>query len=209
MKKLIVTILSLTIILGSCKDKDASKSLPNVTGRAGEVVLVIDADYWDSEIGYELKKIFLASCPALPQEEPMFDLAHIPHSAFSSIFRTHRTIVSVKINKNINEPKVVIQKDIWAKPQMIINIVAPDKDGLLQLVIEQGDVIAEKILAKDMERYARGYKKFEEIVIGDRLEQKFGFRLTIPKGYSLDVDTTNFVWIESRGHGDLVQGLLV
>lgn len=209
MKKLIVSILSLTIIFGSCKDKDASKSLPNVTGRAGEVVLVIDGEYWDSDIGYEFKKIFLASCPALPQDEPMFDLAHIPHSAFSSIFRTHRTLVSVRIDKNIDEPKLVIQKNIWAKPQLIINVVAPDKDGVLQLVKEQGDVIIDKILAKEMERYARGYKKFEEKAIGDRLEQKFGYRLTVPKGYSLDVDTTNFVWIESRGHGDLVQGLLV
>ncbi|MFP4024509.1 MAG: DUF4837 family protein [Thiohalospira sp.] len=209
MKKIILTVIALTTILVSCKDKDASKSLPNVTGRTGEVVLVLDNDLWNAEIGRKFKEMFISACPALPQDEPLFDLAHIPHSAFSSIFRTHRTLVSVKLDKNFDEPKTVIQKNIWAKPQLIINIVAPDKESLLELLNEQDDVIVERILQKEMERYAQGYKKFEEKTIGDRLEQKFGYRLTIPKGYSLDVDTTNFVWIESRGRGDLIQGILV
>ncbi len=209
MRKIIFTAIALIIILGSCKDKDASKSLPNVTGRAGEVVLVLDNDLWNSEIGHKFKEMFISACPALPQDEPLFDLAHIQHSAFSSIFRTHRTIVSVKLDKNLDEPKTVIQKNIWAKPQQIINIIAPDKEGLMDLLNDQGDDIVERILQKEIERYAQGYRKFEEKTISDRLEQKFGYRLTIPKGYSLDVDTTNFVWIESRGRGDLIQGLLV
>ncbi|MDY6800025.1 MAG: DUF4837 family protein [Bacteroidota bacterium] len=209
MKKIVFLLIPLIIVIESCKDKDPSSSLPNVTGRAGEVVLVIDNDYWNSAIGLEFKKLFQTSCPVLPQEEPMFDLARISHSAFTSIFRTHRTLVAVKIDTSYKESKIVIQKNIWAKPQLIINVVAPDEEGLLELVIKKGDIIVERILKKEMERYAQGYKKFEEITIGDRLEQKFGYRLTIPKGYSLDLDTTDFVWIESRGHGDLTQGILV
>ncbi|HSH50900.1 MAG TPA: DUF4837 family protein [Bacteroidales bacterium] len=209
MKKIVYLFISLILVLGSCKDKDSSSSLPNVTGRAGEVVLVIDNDYWDSEIGQEFKKRFITSCPVLPQKEPIFDLARIPHSAFSNIFRTHRTLVAVKIDTSYKEPQIVIQKNIWAKPQIIINVVAPNEEGLLELVKKQGDIIVERILEKEMERYAQSYKKFEEIAIGHHLEQKFGYRLTIPKGYSLDVDTTDFVWIESRGHGDLTQGILV
>ncbi|MEA2105731.1 MAG: DUF4837 family protein [Bacteroidota bacterium] len=209
MKKIIFLLIPLIIVLESCKDKDPSSSLPNVTGRAGEVVLVIDNEYWDSAIGQEFKKRFIASCPALPQEEPMFDLARISHSAFTNIFRTHRTLVAVKVDTSYKESKIVIQKNVWAKPQLIINVVAPNKEGLLELVKIKGDIIVERILEQEMERYAQGYKKFEEITIGNRLEQKFGYRLTVPKGYSLDVDTTDFVWIESRGHGDLTQGILV
>jgi hypothetical protein len=209
MKKIVFLLIPLIFILESCKDKDPSSSLPNVTGRAGEVVLVIDNDYWNAEIGQELKKRFIASCPALPQDEPMFDLTHIPPGAFTNIFRTHRTLISVKVDKSYEEPKIAVQKNIWAKPQMIINVVAPNEEELLELVKKRGNIIVERILEKEMERYAQGYKKFEEITIGDRLEQKFGYRLTIPRGYSLDVDTTDFVWIESRGHGDLTQGILV
>ncbi|MFO7842254.1 MAG: DUF4837 family protein [Bacteroidales bacterium] len=209
MKKIVFLLLPLIFILESCKDREPSSSLPNVTGRAGEVVLVIDNDYWNSEIGQEFKKRFIASCPVLPQDEPMFDLTHIPHSAFTNIFRTHRTLVSVKVDKSYKEPQIAVQKNIWAKPQMIINVVAPDEEGLLELIKKRGDIIVDRILEKEMERYAQGYKKFEEKTIGDRLEQKFGYRLTVPRGYSLDVDTTDFVWIESRGLGDLTQGILV
>ena len=209
MKKIAFLLIPFIILLESCKDKDPSSSLPNVTGRAGEVVLVINNEYWDAQIGQEFKKLFIAACPALPQEEPMFDLAQIDHSEFTNIFRTHRNLVSVKIAKSYKKPQIVIQENIWAKPQMIVNVVAPDKKGLLELVKKKGDIIVQRILEKEMERYAQGYKKFEEIVIGDRLVEKFGYRLTVPKGYSLDVDTTDFVWIESRGVGDLTQGILV
>jgi hypothetical protein len=45
--------------------------------------------------------------------------------------------------------------------------------------------------------------------MADIIERKFGVRLTMPKGYTLDVDTTNFMWIESRGRVDAVQGILI
>lgn len=60
-----------------------------------------------------------------------------------------------------------------------------------------------------MERYAANYKKYEQIGMADIIERKFGVRLTMPKGYTLDVDTTNFMWIESRGRIDAVQGILI
>ncbi|MEE4198011.1 MAG: DUF4837 family protein [Bacteroidales bacterium] len=209
MKKIAYLLIPFLIIFESCKDKDPSQSLPNVTGKAGEVVLVIDNEYWNAEIGQEFKKRFLVSCPVLPQDEPMFDLAQIAHNEFSKIFRTHRTLVSVKIDNSYTNPKIFIQENVWAKPQLIINVVAPDEAGLLKVVKAKGDLIIQRILEKEMNRYAQGYQKFEEAGIGNRLEEKFGYRLTVPKGYSLDLDTTDFVWIESRGHGDLIQGILV
>ena len=60
-----------------------------------------------------------------------------------------------------------------------------------------------------MARYAKNNKKYEEIGRADILERKFGIRLTIPTSYSLDVDTTNFVWLENKGRGDAIQSILI
>ncbi|MFC2096483.1 DUF4837 family protein [Bacteroidota bacterium] len=209
MKKLILSIVVITVLLSSCKDGDKSKLLTNVTGKSGEVVLVIDPDHWSSNVGMEFKKTLSQAYPALPQDEPIFDLVHIPYSAFSNIFKTHRNIIFAKIDKDLHEPKMIIQKDIWAKPQIVVNVLAPDDSSLEALVKEKGDLLVDRILKKEMDRYASNYKKYEQIGFADILEKKFGIRLTVPKGYSIDLDTTDFMWIESRGRGDVVQGILI
>lgn len=209
MKKLSVLLVAIILLSVSCKDKEGTKLLPNVTGAAGEVVLVIEPDQWNSNIGQEFRNKFNHEHPALPQKEPMFDLVHIPYSAFSSIFKTHRTLVFAKVDKKMSEAKVVIQENIWAKPQLIVNVLAPDKESLEQIIKEKGDLIIARVLKAEMNRYADNYKKYEQYGLADQLEKKFGIRLTLPKGYTLDLDTTDFVWIENRGRGDMVQGIFV
>lgn len=209
MKKFILSIFVLTILLSSCKDKDSSRLLTNVTGKSGEVILVIEPDHWSSNIGSEFRKKLSQAHPALPQQEPMFDLVHIPYNAFTNIFKTHRNIIIAKVDKNLHEPKMIIQKDLWAKPQIIVNVLAPDDSSLEVLVRDKGDLLVDRILKMEMERYSDNYKKYKQIGVADRIEKKFGVRITIPKGYSLDLDTTDFIWMENRGRGDLVQGILV
>ncbi|PLX12262.1 MAG: hypothetical protein C0597_13650 [Marinilabiliales bacterium] len=209
MRKLVVSIAVIIALLSSCKDNDQSNLLPNVTGKSGEVVLIIEAEHWNSDIGTEFKNTLSQSYPALPQPEPMFDLVHIPYNSFSNIFKTHRNLIFAKVDKNIPEPKILIQENLWAKPQLIINVIAPDAKSLEDVVREKRDLIVDRIMKKEMERYAANYKKYEQIVIADQLERKFGVRLTVPRGYSLDLDTTDFMWIENRGRGDVVQGILV
>lgn len=209
MKKLTIFLAIVTSILTSCKDKDQSVLLPNVTGKSGEVVLVIEPDQWSSQTGEEFRNKLSQAHPALPQKEPIFDLVHIPYRAFSNIFKTHRNIVLVKIDKDIPEPKMIIQEDLWAKPQLIINVIAPDIETLNTLVSEKGDLMVARIITAEMERYGKNYKKYEQIGLADQIQQRFGIRLTMPKGYTLDLDTTDFVWIENRGRGDMVQGIFI
>jgi len=209
MKRIIYSFFVLSIVLSSCNDKNQRSLLPNVTGKSGEVVLVIEPDMWASETGEAFRKALSQELPALPQSEPVLDLVHIPYSAFTNIFKTHRNLVFAKVDKKLHEPKVLVQKDMWAKPQIVIQVMAPDAGSLAKLVNEKGDLLVDRILKREMERYAGNYKKYQQRGMADILEKKFGIRLTVPQGYSLDLDTTNFAWIESRGRGDAVQGLLI
>ncbi len=209
MKKAFVSVIAIIIVFSSCKEKNSSALLTNVTGKSGEVVLVIDPDHWSSEVGKEFRKKLSQEHPALPQSEPMFDLVHIPYEAFTNIFKTHRNIIIAKVDNNLHEPKMIVQKDLWAKPQIIVSVMAQNDSALASVIREKGDILVDRILKMELERYNKNYKKYEQMGIADRLGQKFGVRLTIPKGYTLDVDTTDFVWIESRGRGDVVQGILV
>jgi len=207
MKKLTLIAIILGISLISCKD--TTNLLPNVTGKSGEVIVIIEPDLWDSKTGTLLKDIFTQPYPGLPQNEPLFDLVHIPYASFSNIFKTHRNLIFIKLEEDAHEAKVVVEKDRWAKPQLIMHVVAPDKQSLENLLAEKGGVLIDRVIRKEMGRYRDNYKKYEELEITGRLAKKFGIKMTVPKGYSIDVDSSDFMWIENRGHGDLIQGILI
>lgn len=209
MKKIILSVIAITVLLSACKEQDSTALLPNVTGKSGEVVLVIEPSLWSSDTGKEFKKMLSQTHPALPQPEPVFDLIHIPYSAFSNIFKTHRNVIIAKIDKDLHEPKMIVQENLWAKPQIVVNVLAPDESSLEELVRENGDLLVERITKKELKRYADNYKKYEQIGFADQIENKFGVRLTLPKGYRMNLDTTDFTWFESRGRGDVVQGILI
>ena len=146
MKKITWLIITLTTILFSCKDNDSSRLMTNVTGKAGEVIIVIEPELWNSNIGKEFKKKLAQDYPGLPQVEPLFDLVHIPYSSFSNIFKTHRNILIVKVSNEYNEPKMIIQKDLCAQPQIVINILAPNDSSMEALIRDKGDLIIDRLL---------------------------------------------------------------
>ena len=80
-----LAIISLLSVLYSCKE-DSATFLPNVSGAAGEVVVVIEKHKWESRVGDSLMNILNQEHIALPQPEPILDIYHIPSAAFTNIF---------------------------------------------------------------------------------------------------------------------------
>ena len=196
-KILSLVLISNIVFILSCKDDNKSNKvfLPNVTGKANEVILVIESYLWQSELGDTLKKVFQKAEIALPQPEPMFDLINITPSAFTKLFKPHRNIVIVDISSKYSEPNISVKKDVFAKPQIVINLTSPDKGKLATYISENKDKLRSIFLDIERNRIINYYKKYEEKTIRDKLADKHNIGLFIPKGYSLDVDKKNFIWI--------------
>ena len=128
---------ALTMI--SCNQSKTRKALlPNISGKAGEVIIVIDKGYWEGAVGTLLRDTLARDCDFLPQKEPMFNLVDVAPNAFNStnMFQIHRNIMIVNISSSVVEPGVVYQKDMWAAPQTVIRINAIDSDSAIMLIKE-------------------------------------------------------------------------
>ncbi len=198
--RLINTILIITaslLIFISCKNDGTGNKvfMPNVTGSVNEVIVIIESYQWQSEFGETIRKVFQKAEIALPQPEPMFDLINITPSAFSSIFKPHRNLVFIKISPDYKEPNILIQKNVFAKPQVVLNLVSPNYEDLIPYIIKNEDKIRAVFLDAERNRTINYYKKYEDESIRDILVKKHNIGLYIPKGYSLDVDKDNFIWI--------------
>jgi len=197
----------LFILLAACSN-NKQPLLPKVTGKPGEVLLVVDQYIWESEIGNFLNTMLTQPFEAIPQEEPIYDPIRISSSAFNNIFKSHRNIILAKISSRNKKPRIIVQRDIWAKPQLVVNIIGPNDSTTLQYLEENQDKLVSLLNQAEINRTIENYKKNRAKGIDEALKTKHHLTISVPIGYQMDVDADNFIWI-SHELSDLTQGILI
>ncbi len=207
MKRLMLYLLVFLITGFGCKmDNETLK--PKVTGAAGEVMIVVPAAIWNGAAGDTLEGLLSQDVPYLPQPEPMFHVIHVIPANFGKMFQTHRNIIFVKIGSQYKKVKMVVERDKWATPQYIVDMEAPDVSSFVRLVEEGGTSLVDRINQMERNRIIEYYRHYLEADIYKKLKEKYYLTLEIPKGYTLDVDSTNFAWISSETP-TVSQGILI
>lgn len=192
---LLILMLSAIWIFSSCGD--GTVLMKSVTGKPGELVIVIAKDYWEGKVGDTLAHYLQQPQLGLPQTEPIMNLTDIPPDAFKA-FQTTRNIILTRIAETVTEPSVTVQRDVYAKSQLIISVQAPDEESFIKLFSEKLDMIIATLLQTEkrrlMDMYAQNRYKNEPIY--NMLKEHHHFTMNIPKGYDVATDTTDFVWIK-------------
>ena len=171
---------------------------PVVSGRAGEVMVVVSENLWDSSIGTTLKQILSADQDDLPQAESIFDVIHVVPDQFSRIFNTHRNIIFVRVNPDFKDEKIAMQKDRWSTPQLVIDIQAKSRDNCLKMINDNSQTIVNRINQAERNRVLINYKRYQEVEVVNKLKGKYHISLIVPKGYSMDVDSSDFIWLANE-----------
>ena len=205
MKKYII-LLSIGVVTLSCSH-NSTALLPEVSGKAGEVLVVADQRYWDNEPGAVLENILRTQQQGLPQEEPMFDVLQLPPGKVNKLFRSFRSIIFLKIGSEYEEPKIIVKQNVWAKTQLILQIQAKDQATCIEFMQKQEKTILGQLLLAERQRLKGVYKKNQDFDISKVLN-KHGVSLVVPKGFKVGIDTSEMVFLlrESR---DIVQGVFV
>lgn len=184
------------ILLISCSEEKRKKALlPNISGKAGEVVVVIDKNYWEGAVGNILRDTLACDCPFLPQREPLYTLVNVIPSGFTNIFQLHRNIIVINISNTVKEPGVVFRNDVWAAPQCVIYVNAIDSDSAVMLIQENGSKIAAMLEQAERDRVIRNAKKYEELKLAPVVTEMVGGSPHFPSGYQLKKKTDDFIWI--------------
>ena len=92
--KYMAIAIAAVVALASCTEQQKRKVLlPNISGKAGEVIVVIDKGNWEGQVGTALRDSLAQETPYLPQREPLFGLVNVPQNAFTNMFQIHSTVV--------------------------------------------------------------------------------------------------------------------
>lgn len=196
-KHLLLLVSVIAMLSMSCKHTKKAMQ-PGIAGPAYEIMSVMSRERWQSNVGDSIKKVFMQDMNVLPQAEPLFNMINIPLSYFDRERKTHRNVLHVVISKKVKEPKVIYKKDAWARHQMYVKMLAPNEDAFYELLRKEEGKLLSLYLRAELDRQQAYYRKNPVASIYSRLNKKFGYNMSVPKGYNLNVDTTSFVWISAE-----------
>lgn len=179
-----------------------------VTGKAGELVVVVPEATWDGPSGKRFREIMAQPQLGLPQDEPIFDLIDVPPSAFKEIFRTSRNVVRIKISTTIDSSRVDFRKDVWAWPQAVVDINASSTEEFNKLLQKNADRIVAYMLHAERDRLQMNYKKYHDKGTKNIVKDKFNINLNVPPGFNVTNQSDNFAWLRYETP-DISQGIII
>ena len=203
----IIALMALAIT--SCSSEKRKKALlPNISGHAGEVIVVIDKGDWEGAVGTTLRDTLGQDCKFLPQREPLYSLVNVIPSGFTNMFQIHRNIIVVNIKNDVTEPGVKLRQDIWAKPQIVISSEAPSSAEAVELIKDNRRLIISGLEQAERDRLIANHKRYEERSLAEVVTKMIGGSPHFPSGYKLKKQTEDFIWI-SYDIQYVTQGILI
>ena len=190
----ISALLVLSLLLSACGNRRKAL-LPNVSGKAGEVIIVIDKAYWNGPLGQLLRDSLAADCPFLPQKEPLYNLADVPPASFSKLFQLHRNLILCDVSPKVEKADIRFGNDVWATPQCVVRVNAPDEASAIQLCRENMTHIINYIEMAERKRVIDNTRKYQEGSLRAPVKDIFGGSPYFPSGYVLKKKNDHFAWI--------------
>lgn len=186
---------AVTMVMAASCNNSQKALLPNVSGKAGEVIIAMDKDNWEGDLGSMVREVLGGDCPYLAQKEPLFTLVNVSPTGFADLFRVHRNIVVFNIAGDVQDPGVSYRSDIWAHPQCFIQISATDSASMLDIFRENSQNIAGALEQAERDRIIANAKLYEEVGIAEAVTGMLGGSPHFPTGYKLRKMTDDFIWI--------------
>ncbi|MEM6523010.1 MAG: DUF4837 family protein [Bacteroidota bacterium] len=198
-------------------DGGNSKLLPKATGRAGEMILVIDSAQWAGELGSALKETFREEVKGLPREEYLFKVNRVDPRKLNDLLKGVKNLVFVmaldgrssqtralkgyftesSIERIKKDPDIFVHtvKDEYAKGQNIMYLFSSTEKALTEKIRANKELIQTYFNNAERDRLKAGlYKAKVPTGLRDMLVRDHKCSLTLPFGYQQVVNEEGFAW---------------
>ncbi len=199
--------LMMSVLFSSCTSTVAG-GLVGATGKPGEVMLVLDKEYYETPAGSQLVHLLESSAPALPQDEPMFRLSRVNAEGFESFLKLVRNILIVNVDeKRFTETRLKSSYDDWARGQLVIRLNTPSMESLSEFLVRQETVIVNLFLRHELYRFADFLSGNYSSRASHLTDSLFSYKINVPRDIIHHKVGENFLWLSNalmRGRHDLL-----
>ena len=111
------------------------------------------------------------------------------------LFKVHRNIILFQVGPQVDSTGIIYKHDVWAAPQVVIQLSAPNSAEASALLKEKAPMIVSSIEQAERDRVIRNTLRYEEPMLFQQVSEIFGGSPHFPSGYRLRKATDDFVWI--------------
>lgn len=194
----ILPTLLLLLLASSCGDTSLTRTLPNVTGSTGEVMVVMDRALWDGAAGAAVREYLGANLIGMPQPEPAFRLMPVNPDGFRDVYVAHRNVIIVKTDNEKSGTEVTFSRNRWAETQLVIDVTAPDTVALADAFRDNGEVIRKKINDAERERLTTWLTRSAGKERSRLTTDNGSWELPLPAGYKPDFNRRGVMMISAE-----------
>ncbi len=168
------------LALASCSNGKKSVFTPTSSGRPYEILVVVDPGTWERPAGRALFDVLDTDVPGLPQSERSFRISFTSPGGFDRVLKVFRNIIMVKIDSIYTQPKFKYSENVFAVPQMIMTIQAPNEESFKTFVDAHKQTIIDFFVKAEMNRQIRLLKDKHSQPVSSKVDSLFGCDIWLP-----------------------------
>ena len=168
------------------------------SGRPYELLVVVDPGVWERAAGRALHDVLDSEMPGLPQSEPSFRIMYTSSKDYNSTLKLVRNIIIVDIKDTFTKGSFKFAKDVYASPQLILTIQAPNEEEFEKFVTENKQVIIDFFTRAEMNRQIISLEKKHNNYISARVDSLFGADIWIPSELANYKTGKDFFWASTN-----------
>lgn len=192
--------LLLLLLLVACSSEKKQTASTRVTTDSApyELLLIADKDWLKSADGTVVMEVLNSSLIGLPQQESNFKIISINPNAFGTTFQGFANILHIDVNPKYTKESFKVTHDIYAHPQTVAYLTAPDGRAMADMVIKKQHQIIDLFVNEELKKERANLKQTYSDKVKRQVKQQFGCDLYVPKEINAVKPGQDFVWASSN-----------
>ena len=194
-------IVLLTVAASCNRRQNTNKPLltPSSSGNPYEVMVVAEDSIWDGYAGRALRRVLDKPVPMLPQDEPSFHVTRIRPKNYDRIMNLFRNIIVFKIDDDFRQGKIKFERNVFAYPQAIVTIHAPNTRVASSYITENTTSIIDFFYNEELNRQVESLNFSYNPIFSDSLKKVLGCDMLIPPDIAKMKIGKDFIWASNDG----------
>ncbi len=205
MKNLFFILLLLPLLL-SCNEqksdgnkKTAAPAKSATLSAPYELLVVANKEWLKTPMGERFMMEANPQVPGLPQAERNFRITSINPADFNNRFKVYANILYLDMNPKYKEPKLVLSRDVYVRPQIVLTVQVADNKALTELLTKNGQGMSDVFVEAELTRERAYLQSTHSGVVYDGVRRKFGYTICAPQDIdAINKDGDNFLWASSN-----------
>jgi len=194
-----ILYLSVLLLLGSILScKDAFRGSTS-TGRPYEILVVSDDTLSTGNNPIDtLTNILRSHVPGLPQYESAFKVIYTTNSQYTSVLKSVHNIIMLKISDKYAQPRLSFMSDVYASPQRILTVEAPDVASCTSYLWKNKQNIIDFFTEFEMNCRMDVLRQHHNITVSRKVTSLFGGDVFVPVDMRFIKTNRNFLWASNN-----------